>query len=101
MMRFFVDVSLFFQTVITYSFWLVKTRSFCDLCNVLRATLCHIKVSIIDVRLPINSQLRQNFNTSHTRNKRRLRHNFSIFVFVVLFAFENTHWFDISFSHTM
>ena len=42
------------------------------------------------IRLPIKSQLRLNFNTSHIRNKRRPRHNFSIFAFV-LFVLEK-HW---------
>ena len=99
---FFVDVSLFSQTVITYSLCPARTQYYCHLCNVLIATLCHLKVSIIDIRLHINSQLRQNFNTSHTHNKRRPMHKFTIFSFVVFFfAFENKCWFEISFSHTM
>ena len=56
---------------------------------------------IIGIRLPINSQLRQNLNTSHSRYKCRPRHKISILAFADLFAFENKHWFKISFSHTM
>ena len=62
-----------------------------------------LKITIIDIRSLFNSELRSNSNTSHTRNtcKRRPRHKIPIFVYVVPFAFENKHWFEISFSHTM
>ena len=100
-MRFFVDASLFFQTSISCPLCLTKTRSFCHLCNVIRATLCRFQILIHGIRLPINKQLRQKLNTSHTRYKRRPKHKISILAFIDLFAFENKHWFKISFSHTM
>ena len=59
------------------------------------ATLCYQNNSIIDIRLPFYEQLRPNLKTSHKCNERRPRHKMSIFAFVILFAFENKHWFCI------
>ena len=60
-----------------------------------------LKDSIIDICLPITSQLHPNLNMSHTHNKCRPRHKNAIFAFAILFTFENKHWFEISFTHTV